>query len=458
VSALFDAYSKKDDLPGLANLYPGRVNVFDERTPYNHLDPMGDSPQAHALTTARLLLHGEDILPGTADFLADAIIFLYRQNGVLDGSEKYPTWAEVYDYVSSIKPFDNMTKYYRTVLRAKIRALIDAFGPALTYRKGLDLRHTAHMNNVFVQGSAMLPSTRRFHLLDHLTRRFTDRRRSSFDEISQMQLRICVIDDAAEVFDIGLERRGDPPPIFELLTMARQYRIAFVFASQIPELLGRAAWNNHGTTICFRLPNRESRMKVGEVFGTAASNEDRRFREERLDALRALEPCSGVIQHLRASSPLPFSVTPVNVPVMSQGDKCLYMQPFWRAHPPAPYSPDALAEKPVLSDDAKRLLMLAASKPGQYSTKYYEELGWALSTGTRIRNKLEDAGYIKIYRIATGRRGGCPEIIELLPLAYATLGIEKSAGNGHGSFVHNWWALKIQQWLEKHHNGDGNHS
>lgn len=448
MSVLFDAYSKKDDFPGLAERYPGRVNVFDERTPCNHLDPMGDSPETHALTTSRLLLHGENVLPGTADFLADAITFLYKRGGVLAGSEKYPTWAELYEHVSSIKPFDNMTKYYRTVLLAKIRALMHAFGSALNYRKGLDHRHTANMNNVFVQGSAMLPSIRRFHLLDHMTRRFNGRRRASFDEIARMPLRICVVDDSAEIFDIGLERRGDLPPIFELLTMARQYRIGFVFASQIPELLGRAAWDNCGTLICFRLPSQESRRKVGEVFGAPVSNENRWLREERLDRLRTAEPCCGVVQHLRNGSPFPFTVSPIDLPSLTPEQKQSIEEPFWRVHPPIPWKPEAAPEKAALPDESKKLLMVVAAKPGLYSSHYYRELNWSLASGTRIRKKLEDDGLIKIHKIITGKRGGVPEIIELLQAAYDKLGIAKPQQNGRGSFEHAWWCSRIKRWLE----------
>ncbi len=236
-------------------------------TPYNHLDPAGEDIRTHSLTIARLLLHGEDVLPGTADFLADTISTLYRENGVFNGSEKYPTWAEVDSRIAVTKPTDNMTKYYRTVLHAKLRALLESFGGALNFRKGLDLRRTAEKNTVFIQGLNIPPSIRRFHLLEHLTRLFNHRRRFSFEAIAKMPLIVVVIDDAAEIFDIGLERRKELPPIFELITMARQYRIGFVWATQIPELLGRAAWDNQGTSICFRLPSNESRKKVGEVLG-----------------------------------------------------------------------------------------------------------------------------------------------------------------------------------------------
>ena len=267
MSTIFWASTKKGDFAGLKKLYPGRVNVFDEDTPYNHLDPMGNNLQTHPSSISRLLLHGDDVLPGTADFLADIIYLLYRGHGVYDGSEEYPTWSEVSSYISAIKPKDNMTKYYRTMLRTKLRLLSETFGPALSYRKGLDLRHTVSANTVFKQSLDMPPSIRRFHLLSILTWLFNYRRRFSFEAISEMQLVVLCIDDSAEVFDSRLERKGDLPPIFELVTMARQYRIGFVCATQIPELLGRAIWDNHGTTICFRLPGMESRKKVGEVLG-----------------------------------------------------------------------------------------------------------------------------------------------------------------------------------------------
>lgn len=267
LNVIFWAFTKKDDLQGLAKLFPGQVNVFGDGTPQNTLDPMGTDVQTHPGVIARLLLHGDDVLPGTADFLADVIYRLYKENGVCAGSDKYPAWAEVYSNILKIKPVDNMTKYYRTVLLAKVRALLETSGEALNYRRGLDLRHTVSTNTVFKQSLEMPPPIRRFDLLSILTWLFNHRRTFSFEELAHMPLIIVCIDDAAEVFDARLEKRGDLPPIFDLVTMARQYRISFICSTQIPELLGRSIWDNHGAVVCFRLPGLESRKKAGEVLG-----------------------------------------------------------------------------------------------------------------------------------------------------------------------------------------------
>lgn len=267
LNVLFWAFTKKDDLQGFAKLFPGQVNVFQEDTPYNALNPMGTNIQTHPSAIARLLLHGDDVLPGTADFLADVIGQLYRAHGIYSGSQKYPTWAEVYNHISGAKVMTNMMRYYTTVLRAKIRTLLETSGEALNFRQGLDLRHAAGTNTVFKQSLDMAPSIRRFHLLSILTWLFNFRRSFSFEELSHMPLVIVCIDDAADVFDARLEKRGELPPIFDLVTMARQYRIVFACSTQIPELLGRAIWDNHGSGVFFRLPGLESRKKTGEGLG-----------------------------------------------------------------------------------------------------------------------------------------------------------------------------------------------
>lgn len=267
LNVIFWAFTKKDDLPGLTKLCPGKVNVFDDDIPPNDLDPMGNNAQTHPGSIARLLLCGDDVLPGAADFLADVISARYKSHGIHDGSENCPVWSEIYSDILGISSKDNMTKYYRTFLLAKLRALLDALGKGLNFRRGLDLRHAVSKNAVFKQNQVLPPAIRRFRLLSVLTWLFNHRQLFSFEEIARMPLIVICIDDAAEVFDVRLEKRGDLPPIFDLVTMARQYRIAFVCSVQIPELLGRAIWDNHGTTICFRLPSLESRKKVSEVLG-----------------------------------------------------------------------------------------------------------------------------------------------------------------------------------------------
>jgi hypothetical protein len=453
MSVLFNAFSRKDDLPGLALRYPGKVNIFDEETPYNDLDPEGEPPLAHALATARHLMHGRDLLAGTVDFLGDAIAAVYRRNGVLDGSVKYPVWPEVYERIFFMKPMDNMQKYYKTVTCEIIRALMLAFGRALEYRKGLDSRHIQGTNNIFIHRTSIPPALRRFRVLGHLDRDFSPRQRVSFEDISRMPLRVCIVDDSAEIFHTNFERHGDPPPLFERLSLARQYRLCFIFSSQYPELLGRSAWDNHSSTFCYQLPSQESRKKVGELFGSAGINEDRKLREAREAFLQRMEPCTGVVRHPRHRLPTPIIATPIDIPSMTTEQKRSMMAPLFRAHPPVPWFPEKAPEKSVISDAAMRLLMMVATKPGLYSSHYYRELGLSLATGTRVRAQLDDDGAIKVHKIVTGKRGGTPEIIELLPPAYEKLGLMKPQRVGKGaSFEHSWWCSKIKQRLEANGN------
>ncbi len=178
-------------------------------------------------------------------------------------------------------------------------------------------------------------------------------------------------------------------------------------------------------------------------------DKDRKAKEERLDILRTAPPCNGVVQLLRNKLSLPIIVTPVDLPSLTRGEVGEIMQLFWKLHPPTPIEvEEEVVKEPVLSENARKLLMLIASKPNLYSSHYYNELCWSLATGTRNRGKLEDGKFIRIHRIKTGRRGGKPEIIELLPLAYETIGLKKPQPRGHGSFEHSWWCSKISFWLE----------
>ena len=182
-------------------------------------------------------------------------------------------------------------------------------------------------------------------------------------------------------------------------------------------------------------------------------DDERKAREARLDALRNLEPCQGIMRHPRYDLPIPIIATPITLPSASREELRALMKPFWDAHPPVPYNPPSPALKSALSEQHKHFLMAVATKPHLSTMEYYKQLGWPPATASRIKRQLADKGLIKIHAITTGRRGASLEAIELLVPAYEKIGLAKPPQTGKGSFIHVWWMARIKLCLERNGNG-----
>ena len=65
--------------------------------------------------------------------------------------------------------------------------------------------------------------------------------------------------------------------------------------------------------------------------------EERREKESRLDELRTLEPCSGIMQHPQCDLPFRFVVPLTTLPSLSRQRQNALMRSFWVAHPTVPF-------------------------------------------------------------------------------------------------------------------------
>lgn len=169
---------------------------------------------------------------------------------------------------------------------------------------------------------------------------------------------------------------------------------------------------------------------------------------EELDILKRLEKLQAVVKTFRRDKAFLIRVPLRAWPEVSDEELRELMRPFWTAHPKMPAASLNEPEPPPVTDAERRFLMHVANNPHDFSTHHYNDQTLSLASGTRLRQKLHDAGYIRVHRIATGRRGGMPEIIELTESGYQVLSLTRPSWRGHGSFEHSWWAHRVRAWLE----------
>lgn len=179
------------------------------------------------------------------------------------------------------------------------------------------------------------------------------------------------------------------------------------------------------------------------------TDEDRKAREARLDALRTLAPCRGIMQHPRHKLPVPIAVNPLALPTVTKEELRVLMKPFWDAHPPIPIVPEGLKQDDGIKPEHKRFLAMIEAKPLKPTTFYYRTLGLSLSTGDRVRKLLIEKGFVRVHTVRTYRRGGNPEVIELLPPAYDVIGMPSQKPSVKGGVIHRFWAHQIADQLRK---------
>lgn len=175
---------------------------------------------------------------------------------------------------------------------------------------------------------------------------------------------------------------------------------------------------------------------------------------EELDILKRLEKLQAVVKTFRRDKPFLIRVPLQIWPEVSDEELGELMRPFWAAHPKMSTSPSIEPQPSRLSDAERRFLMHVANNPHSFTSQHYNGLNLSLASGTRLRQKLVDAGHLRIHPIPTGRPGRIPEILELTESGYRELDLARPNGSGHGSFEHSWWAHQVKAWVKAQANSE----
>lgn len=433
----FMLITKKTDERGWAKVAKERVNVFPASTPFNHLNCMGRAPNSHASMIANLFSFSTGTMFGTQAVLENFLLRLISRAH----DSHFPTWNNVLAYIRSIDEKDRRMREYLTSLEVRIQGLVNAFGPAINYTQGVDLRYVIQSHSIFELPIDATPEIRRFHVLFLLSWVFAYRRSLSREQLEKEPVLAIVLDDAHEFFDKKMEEQGNLPSTFEILTMARSYRVCFVVATHVPERLATHLWDNHLTTLAYRLPSEESRKKIIGSYGV---------RREVHDYLGNLKPGEGLIWHPRVKGPVAITSPMAAWPPMTDEEVIAHMKPFWDFLPPVPVLPASTETRPAneLSNQQRSFLTEVINHPFDWSTNYYTSLAWSASTGNRIKGQLLDRKLIQAHKLTLSKRGASPELVEILTEGYRLLGAEKPVEHGKGRFVHRYWCSVLMDYFK----------
>lgn len=173
------------------------------------------------------------------------------------------------------------------------------------------------------------------------------------------------------------------------------------------------------------------------------------MKPEQKDELQHLEKFHCVISTLRRTSPFLAVVILKNQLSATDQEVELHEKPYWKAHPRVLVSketeePSKNSQKAEITEEGKHLLMAIATKFGFTTTEYFRELKMSLATASRLKQRLENAGFIKSHKLSVSRRGGEIQIMEIMEKGYKIIGLSpEKYRQGKGSIIHRWWTHRI---------------
>ena len=403
-------FTKKPEDAGLM-LMPGRhFNWIPFGCPLNYLEPNGLPLNRLPSFLATLLGHALNFWSGSQGLLAGAIEGLLKDQGAFEGKTNFPTIRDLLTSLYKFKPRERRLMDQLGGLREKLEDLARALGDGGSYSRGLSLPSVEGENKIFFTPTDIPPGIARFHVLYLHAWQFERRRLLSPEALAREPFVVNIFDDATNFFHIDLERQGakegNLPPLFDLMTMQRSLRLGSVIATHAPQMLARCVADGRSATICLPLPGGEALDFV------ANSLSGRRLTPEQRHYITMMEPGTALLSTPETGSPAPFKVTNTVIPEFTPSEADIRMGSSWSKQSLVRTVLEPLNVPPsVVSNEDKKLLMLAHTKPGLYSSQYYRELGWSLPTGTRIRAKLLEGKLLLVHRVKSGKRGGCPELI-----------------------------------------------
>jgi hypothetical protein len=105
--------------------------------------PDGVEPIEYAAVAADLLVRVLNLPPRASTLLRSTLIKLYRQHGILDGGQKYPTLFHLFEAVRADRSANPQA---RLAVLDNLEAMLQAMGPMLAYYRGWDVHELAQQH------------------------------------------------------------------------------------------------------------------------------------------------------------------------------------------------------------------------------------------------------------------------------------------------------------------------
>ena len=236
----------------LRTLDPAKLLILDPETDRdNFLEPPPGVTPGEWKAKLEDTLREQWLNDGSLNLIGDAITNLYRNRGVLDGSENYPTILDLLSHLKELqfKPYTRFARYHESALN-RFGGIHDNLGRALACRTGFSLKElTARCVIYNLRGLSDLP--RHFYVNLKMLRLMT-----YFEKQPPRGMRIIlVIDEAHKLYNPEIAKRHDlgEPVMFSYARRIAKRGMACIYSDQIPSRLPPALFGNVNNIFAMRL-------------------------------------------------------------------------------------------------------------------------------------------------------------------------------------------------------------
>jgi len=213
------------------------------------IPPKGTSPSVWLSKIIEIISHAYFLGEGVIYILTKALDAIYRQFGVYDGSNNWPTFRHVYDYLQSYKSSGRETQWLASANRAVVAL---CFGEM---DRILNVTHYAVEElleqNVILELDALTESSKIF--LTEALLLWIHHYRMAEGKREQLK-HVCIVEEAHHILSRKLQYISGTETVIDIiLREIRELGEAMIVIDQNPSLLSIPALGNTYTTLCLNL-------------------------------------------------------------------------------------------------------------------------------------------------------------------------------------------------------------
>lgn len=431
------------------NVCPFRFNPL--------IPPEGTEPEVWLKRLIEIMSHAFFLGEGVVYILHKAIDSLYEDYGVYEGSEKYPTMLDVYEYLQNYKARGREVGWLTSSKRAVQELCFGEMGSVLNTESRMQLEDLLK-RNVILELDALTSTDKTFFIEALLL--FIHHLRLAEEEKEKLKHSI-IIEEAHHILLRKKQQVGGGEAITDVIMREiRELGESLVIIDQHPSLISKPALGNTYTSIAMNL---KSRSDVNSIGNSICLNRNQKAALTNLDIGEGIVKLQG-----RYTDPFPVKFPLVEIEKGSVSDDMLKqeMSRFYAKWPG--FRPDSSKSEefrtssenykvksegkmPDLKDRDLKLLKSIAENPPASVSKCYRRAGLNSYQGNEAKKELKKNGLIEEENIA--KKDGYVKVMDVSEKGYKVLrenGFEIGEPREmEGSITHRYWKHRIADYYQK---------
>lgn len=418
-------------------------------------------PLAHIPRATRVVANAANLAPRGAKLFSKTTFKRFEKNGVLRGSEHYPTLKEIYNDIEADRTANHQAK---SGVLDSLEPILRSIGQVLSYRKGWTPQDLAKLCIAFQFGG--LTDEDKALLLNSIILQLFSSRIAQGISNPAMDLWICC-DEAERLISSS---HGRSSGFLEILGLVRGTGIGLDL-SGLTSTVPNAVLSNTASKCLMRCGSAKDYDIVGAAMGLT--------REQRRWLSLHLQPGQAAVQVGEGEHRLPFlirfpipepsvlhetNISDADVLARELSSELAERPPTVNVHTRKSNGPSDAAATPEAGPAREELptsprsrlrkasldyLASVATDPFMNATARDRHLELTGFMGNQVRSEIIREGLAKPVRIEPGGRGKGFQLLELTRSGRRLLKglrVTVATGFGIGGLGHCWWAKAVTDW------------